>query len=382
FNAVFTGGLLAETEETSGVTQLLSSTVVKGTAGRSGEEIADLVEGVGGGIGASAGNNSFSVSLELMRPDVGLGAGVFGDVLSAAAFPDAEVEREREVQVAALKREDEHLMTVAMKEARRRLFPGHAYAMTRSGRRESVAGLSGQAVRSFADGLMTAGNGVIGVFGAVGADEIEARLEEAMVGMRAGERQYVEVGAPEQAGESGEFDVSRDKEQAVLLVGFRAGGVRSRDRVILNLIDEACSDMASRLFVRIREELGLAYYVGATQFVGLAGGAFQFYLGTSPEQLDRAQGELVDEIGRLAGGGLESGELARAKKTYLGKYLLELQSNASLAQTCGLDELFGFGYGHHAKLPEEIEAVTAADVKRVAGEVFGNQQATVVRVKR
>jgi len=56
---------------------------------------------------------------------------------------------------------------------------------------------------------------------------------------------------------------NRDKKQAVLLIGYQGATVDNPDRYALELLQEACSDLGSRLFMRIREKLGLAYYVGA-----------------------------------------------------------------------------------------------------------------------
>jgi zinc protease len=66
------------------------------------------------------------------------------------------------------------------------------------------------------------------------------------------------------------------------MVGYRGADMFSSDRYALELIDEASSDLGSRFFVRIREEMGLAYYVGASQMQGLVPGLFAFYLGTDP----------------------------------------------------------------------------------------------------
>ena len=55
----------------------------------------------------------------------------------------------------------------------------------------------------------------------------------------------------------------------MLLIGYRTVDLTHPDNAALEMIDEACSDMASRLFIRIREELGLAYSVGATLLSGL-----------------------------------------------------------------------------------------------------------------
>ena len=74
---------------------------------------------------------------------------------------------------------------------------------------------------------------------------------------------------------------TRDKEQAVLLAGFPGTSLNNHDRYALELLQEGCSDLGSRLFLRIREKLGLAYYVGAQNFLGVAPGYFAFYVGTS-----------------------------------------------------------------------------------------------------
>src|SRR5439155_13004646 len=77
----------------------------------------------------------------------------------------------------------------------------------------------------------------------------------------------------------------KDKAQGVIMVGYRGVDMFSPDRVALELIDEASSDLGSRFFVRIREQMGLAYYVGASQMQGLVPGLFLFYLGTHPQKI-------------------------------------------------------------------------------------------------
>ena len=71
----------------------------------------------------------------------------------------------------------------------------------------------------------------------------------------------------------------KDKAQGVLMVGYRGADMFSPDRYALELIDEASSDLGSRFFVRIREEMGLAYYVGASQMQGLSRGFSPFISG-------------------------------------------------------------------------------------------------------
>ena len=106
--AVFRGGLLAETQKNNGITRLMARTLLKGTKTRTAEQIANQIEAVGGAIGSEAGNNTFSVSLHLTKPDLKLGADILSDVLLNAVMPEKAVAREKEVQVAGIKEEEEH----------------------------------------------------------------------------------------------------------------------------------------------------------------------------------------------------------------------------------------------------------------------------------
>src|SRR6202048_5089090 len=72
---------------------------------------------------------------------------------------------------------------------------------------------------------------------------------------------------------------NKEKAQGVVMVGYRGVNMFDKDRHALELIDEASSDLGSRFFVRIRENMVLGYYVGASQMQGLVPGLFAFYLG-------------------------------------------------------------------------------------------------------
>ena len=80
------------------------------------------------------------------------------------------------------------------------------------------------------------------------------------------------------------------KKQAVLALGYPGAAALDDSRHALRFLQEWCSDMAGPLFMRIREELGLAYQVGATQFHGHDTGLFAFYMATNPEQIAASAG--------------------------------------------------------------------------------------------
>ena len=137
---------------------------------------------------------------------------------------------------------------------------------------------------------------------------------------------------------------TRDKAQAVIVIGFPGTTLLDADRYPLELLQEGCSDLGSRLFLRIREKLGLAYYVGAQNFLGLAPGYFAFYVGTAPEKLAEVEKELLAEAELLRAGGLTDEELRRAKAKVIGQRKISRQDLGGYAMSVALNELYGLGY--------------------------------------
>ena len=100
---VLRGGVLAETPANNGVTVLMAKMLLQGTKTRSAEEIAREMESMGGSIDSYGGNNSFGVNAEVLSNDFTAGLNVVADVLLHSAFPKDAFEREREMQLSAIR---------------------------------------------------------------------------------------------------------------------------------------------------------------------------------------------------------------------------------------------------------------------------------------
>lgn len=379
--AVFRGGLLAETPETNGITRLMAKSLIKGTNTRSAEQIATEIESIGGSIASDAGNNSFTVNVDVTQPDLQKGAELLSDVLLNATMPEAAVTRERQVQLAAIQQEEEQLTAVARNIMRQALFAKHPYALRANGSVDSVKKLTPKQLFEFRDRYLVAKNGVISVFGNVKAAEVKQIFERSLGKMKAGDLALTKAAAPAEIAKDETVESRKEKAQAVIMVGYRGVDVYSKDRHALELIDEASSDIGSRFFDRIREKMGLAYYVGASQVQGLVPGIFAFYLGTAPEKVEDVKKAFLEEIGKLASEGLTNEELLRAKKKLIGQQQIANQSNDTFGYQCALDELYGLGFDHYKKLEAEANAVTLDDIKRTAQKYFRDQKYVLAIVR-
>jgi zinc protease len=371
--ATFKAGLLAETPQNNGITRLLSRLLIKGTARRSAEQLADEIEAVGGSIGTEAGNNSISISVKVMQPDLRLGLDILADVILHATLPDKALAREKEIQLAGIKADEDEMTVVARHLLREHLFAGHPYSLRALGRPESVAALDRDQLAAFRDRHLVGSNGVITIFGNVRVSEVRALVEQAFASLPAGTPALADPPTPAPLLDARTVELEKNKAQAVLMIGYIGVDLQHPDRAALELIDEACSDLGSRLFLRIREEMGLAYFVGSSQMMGLAPGPFVFYCGTDPAKLDAVRAALHEEILKLAEHGLTAAELARAKEKLIGQQDIRNQSNDAFAYACALDELYGLGFAHHRELRAQIEAVTLDDIARVARKYFAAQ---------
>jgi zinc protease len=377
FRAVFQGGVLAEDEANSGITQLLAHVLIKGTKTRNAEEIATAIESVGGHLDSYGGNNSFGLNAEVLSADFATGLELVADVILNPTFPEAQLEREREVQIAGIRSNKDDLLKSAFKAMRRELFGTQSYGLDTLGTEETLAQLDSAALATFHQKLATPDNCVLAVFGDVKAAEVKSAVELAFRTWKSG-KTFARPDAQTKLSDAlRRVTENCDKKQAVVVVGFPGSTMSAADRPALELLQEACSDLGSRLFLRIREKLGLAYYVGAQNLLGITPGYFAFYAGTEPAKATLVETEMFKEVELLRTESLTEEELKRAKAKIIGQRKIQRQDLGSLATTSALDELYGLGYGHSDAEDAKIAAVTVAEVKAVAQKYLRSELAVV-----
>jgi len=319
FRAALKGGVLVENPKNSGLTQLASKMLLQGTHKRTAEQIATEIESVGGSIDTFGGNNSFGISAEVMSGDFETGLHLLADVLLNPTFPEDAFRREQEIQLAGIKEQNDHMLQTGARLMRRALFGETTYGLDAIGSEESVRSIKVSDLQKFHRDFATPNHCVLSIFGDVNADEVKTTIEKILGGWKSQTKVAEKIPQSAPLNRIQRVEETRDKTQAVLLIGFPGVTIFDQDRYALELMQESCSDLGSRLFVRVRENLGLAYFVGAQHFLGLAPGFFAFYVGTMPEKLALVEKEILKEAELLRAEGLTEDELKRAKAKILGQ---------------------------------------------------------------
>lgn len=373
FRAVALGGLLAETPENNGIGKLLGKMILKGTKKRSAVQLATEIESVGGDISAESGNNSLSVNVEVLKSEFDLGLDIFSDVLIHSQFPDEALAREKDIQLAEIKAEQEQPMTIARNLLNRNIFGEHPYALRVNGTAESLSRIDRSKLQSFYQNRFSSEGLVISVFGDIDPSEVKKKVESAFKGLRKGKDHLGNLPATIPLTKGITVSEKVDKSQAIVLFGFNGVDVKSPDRFALEIIEEASSDLASRFFIRIREKMGLAYFVGARQFMGYQPGSFVFYVGTDPKKVDAVKKEMLAEIKDLAVKGLTRAEFERAKAKLIGAQQLSNQSASTLAYKTALNELYGLGPDFESRYAEKINSLTLEEVNAIASKYLSRE---------
>ncbi len=370
-------GSLSESPASAGLNGLLSRVLTKGTTSRDALTIAETLEDLGASLRASAGNNTLMLSSYCLRDDLPTIIELLGEIICDPSFPSDAIDRERAAMIAGLEELLEDPASRAFREMRSQLWNGQGYGIPSSGTVESLESITRLDLSAHHTRHFAASNMVCAFFGDLDPDQTIAALEKSLGKIPTGTPPSLDEVVRAQAGEHA---LKLDKEQAVLAIGFPSLAQDDPRRFALELIDAYCSDMAGPLFTRIREELGLAYFVSSSQFLGLNTGLFAFYLGTAPDQIDLARRELQGEIDKLIAEGIPSDALERVKANTEAREALRNQSPSSRARMSALDVLLGQSADHHLTQSQRLNAVTADEIYELAKELFAEEKATIVTV--
>ncbi|MFQ5645348.1 MAG: M16 family metallopeptidase [bacterium] len=360
------GGLRTENRVNNGISNLVAEMLTKGTASRTSEMIASQIESVGGRLGASSGGNSMEVSLSVMKDDFEYGLDILADVVCNASFPEKALSVVKEQIIADIKDDEDQPVSVSRNLLRAKLFPNHPYGLPDNGTIESVTGLKREELLTYYQRQAVPENMVMVLSGDIGFPAARESIKDKFGNLPG--KKYPLLEYPEEAPITQVTMAEKilDKRQAVLMLGYRGMAVSDPDAPVFELLCEILSGMGGRLFDNVREKQGLAYFVGAMNWIGVDPGGFICYVGTVQEMLEAAKKSMLHEIQRLIDEPVDDEELSRARNNLSGHKKVSRQKNQAIALEIALDELYGLGYLRYQEYENRIKEISASDIQRVA----------------
>jgi predicted Zn-dependent peptidase len=368
---IFAGGSRLEDDRLAGVSHFIEHLYFKGTARRpTSKEIADAIEGVGGFINASTDKELTAYWARVPSEHITLGLDVLFDIVTNSRLDPADVERERMVILEELRMYQDQPQDLVQNLFEELIWPGHPLGRDIAGTEESVSRIDREDILEYADAHYRLPNLVIG---AAGALDVSATIADVTrnLSLRADLDGAMSASSPGPLDGAHVLVRRRNTEQAHICLGTRAFSYLHPDRYAFDLLNTVLGEgMSSRLFLNIRERLGLAYDVHSFTQKHRDTGYIGVYIGVDPKKALDTVNAVMAELRSLAGTEVAAEELARAKEFTKGRLRLELETTNGVAFWLTYQESL---LGEIKTIEEElalVDAVTAADVRRVAEEVL------------
>ncbi|MCZ7568668.1 MAG: insulinase family protein [Ardenticatenaceae bacterium] len=363
-----------ESDELAGASHFIEHMLFKGTSRRpTAREVALAIEGLGGICNASTSREVTTYWAKVGRVHLPQAADTIFDMLRHSLFEPGEVEKERQVITEEINESLDLPDELVYLQLHELLWPHHPLGRDIAGSRESLATLSREMLLEYMNRHYSPSTTIVAVAGAVSHAAVRALIAPFLEEWPAPPAPAFLPAEPRRGPKAAAL--AREIEQAHFCLGVRTFNRSHPDRYALSLLNAILGDgMSSRLFVELRERLGLAYNIYSSVDLLRDTGSFVVYAGVAPEKLTAAVRAVLAEWDRMRQEEVAPGELQVAKEYVKGHLLLRLEDTAANASWVGNQAAMGV----EVKSPEEVigavDAVTAADIQRVARELLAEEQ--------
>ena len=372
-------GAAHEPAHRMGESHLLEHMVFKGTESRSAHAIALSLEALGGSLDAFTSRESTAFQARVLDEHLGQALDVLTDMVRRPALRESDLDLEREVVLEEIAQVDDTPDDLVFEMHGDRLWQGHPYGHAILGTPETVGSLSVEDLRRLHSTRYCGNNLVVAAAGNVEHERFRDLVEGHLGDLEPG---TVSDAAPAVVSTAqGSARVSRDSAQSHLVVGTHTVPHHHRLRLPLIVVSQAFGGgMSSRLFQRIREELGLAYTVFSFQSFYRAAGLAGVYVGTRPVWEERALDALRDEYRRLADESLTATELDQTRQQLKGQIMLSLEATTSRLYRLAGSALHGEPWLGLDELLARVDRVSGDEVAEAARMAFDPDRQFTLRL--
>jgi zinc protease len=376
-------GTSSEPSSKSGLAELTTRLLIRGTRKLGAVKIADQLESVGAALSFRNSQDSIIFQARMTSPWTRRVLGIVADCLTKPALSPRDIEREREGLLTDIRLRDDDTTRRGVRELQRIVYPpGHPYRKDRFGTAETVKGLGRSDVKDYFDNVISTAPALIAFAGQFKKEEVVDWAARTF-----GTREEKQTNSKKEHGTNSIKSVKREivmphKTQADILIGGVACSRTEPDYEPLNLLNVILGELGfmGRLGQRVRDKEGLAY--SCTSFVnaGMLGGSWTALAGVNPRNIAKALVLMKEEIERVRQELVEEQELADAKQNQLGSALMELESTEGIARTSHNLAHFGLGLDYFVKRRQLFAKITREDLIDMAKKYLDSSRLSTVVV--
>ena len=350
----------------AGISHLIEHMMFKGTKNRTYRQISEDLEKMGTAVNAFTTKESTCYYIKSLSSNLGNSIEVISDMVKNSLFEASEMEKEKDVICEEIKMIEDVPDDFGSDLIQEAIFEGTTLANRIIGTPESVRAISRDDVLSYVGQRYSAPGMVIACSGSFDKTELLSSLEKGFGSISTMEppaRVYIPSNH-----DCIRRTVFKDIEQTHLFMGTKGVKFTDKDIYALNLYSSILGGgMSSRLFMKVREELGLAYSVYASDSPYVEDGQFTIYAGVADEKTEEAVNAIKNVVTELAECGVSDDELSKVKEQYKASFVFRRENNSSRMFSAGRNMLLLGRIYTEDEILSGVDAVTIDDIIRIAG---------------
>lgn len=363
-----TRGSRHETAERSGIAHFVEHMLFKGTESRSAQDIAEVIDSIGGQLDAFTAREYASYYIKVLDEHLPLAMDILSDIVRHPAFAPDDIDREKKVVLEEIKMVEDTPDDLVHELFTQGFWEDHPLGRPILGVRETVDSFTADLLSAYFGQAYTPENLIVAAVGNLDHARLRALVNERFGDLCRGggiAHEVPPVVIPKV------IIRNKDLEQSHICIGATSYPQDHADRYTISVLNTLLGgSMSSRLFQNIREKRGLAYAVFSGFNAYRDAGAFTVYAGCANEAVGEVIDLVVEELRAVKRDEVTAAELRRAKDHLKGSRVLSLESTSNrmfhlAGQAIYFDRLYGLD-----ETLTGIESVTAADIQRVATELF------------
>jgi len=363
-----------EPEKLTGICHFIEHNVFKGTKNRPRRnQIAEEIEGLGGVTNAATGFDYTFYWAKAAASQTPKILDIVMDISRNMIFPKKDLEIERGNVIEEINMYQDNPPERLLRDFLEFSWGGQPVGRRVIGTKETVSRMTRPQMLNFVRRNYSPKEIVVVAAGDINVPKIDSQVSAYYEDFVRGDALDVAAAVPFREFQKRprvRLDTDETK-QTHLRLGFKTFDRYDPRRYTLDLLNAILGEgMSSRLFRKIRDELGLAYYVGSNNWELLDTGLWCARAGVDTGRVDKAVKAILVEFVRLAEKKVGDRELKKAKEYVKGKTLLSVETSDELGGWYGFRELYGEEMISPAEYNRRIEAVTAAEIRAVARDLL------------
>lgn len=371
-------GSAYENNEINGISHFIEHMLFKGTTNRSAFDIADTIDKIGGQINAFTAKEVTCYYTKSIDEHLDQCLDILSDMFFNSVFDEKELEKEKKVVIEEISMTEDSPEDVCHELLAKLFFEGSPLGQPIIGNADNVNSFDKAKIKQFMADHYCPQNVVIAVAGNIDFDKVSDMVDKFFNQKFKEDSCLKSVPAPKHVSKPNFGSKIKQLEQASIAIGFPSPVFNSEDTHAMMIMSNILGgSMSSRLFQKIREELGLAYSVYSYMSSYKNNGLFSIYCGTNPQNIEKAVQTIIDELKKLLKDGITDEEFNRGKEQLKGNFILGQENTTSIMNVYGKmllvsDEIFDLD-----KKLKEINAVTKADVMEVTRKYLDFSKACI-----